>query len=241
MCRRAVAIFEAAKSPELPSALNNWGELLYQQEKFQEAIGVFERSLAIERKTLGQLQSRLLLCAYRLTSLVSNAAGDDHPSLGVTINNLAVLYKTVSRFGKPFAFKAFGRLISDCLYCLPDDSMRLYEEALRIGEARLGPTHPEVGTVLNNMAMVQSKLSLSDDTGPNSALGRFERARSIFAMHKLPHMIAGIDTNMQKLRASLKKLKTATQAAAASAAKAKNAVIVCDQCGSKLSAANVSR
>ena len=68
--------------------------------------------------------------------------GSDHPYVGMSLNNLASLYKSQGRYA---------------------DAEPLYERALAIREKSLGPDHPAVGTTLNNLAgLYQSQRRYGD-------------------------------------------------------------------------------
>ena len=82
---------------------------LYKQGRYQEAIKVAQQTLTIQEKALGP----------------------DHPDVATSLNNLALLYKTLGDFAK---------------------AEPLYKRALAIWEKTLGPEHPDVATSLNNLA-----------------------------------------------------------------------------------------
>ena len=59
------------------------------------------------------------------------ALGPDHPEVGTSLNNLALLYQAQGRYAA---------------------AEPLYKRSLKIGETALGPGHPDVATSLNNLA-----------------------------------------------------------------------------------------
>ena len=86
--------------------------MLYRsQGRYAEAEPLYQRSLAIREKALGP----------------------DHPDVGTSLNNLAVLYQSQGRYA---------------------EAEPLYQRALAIREKALGPDHPDVGTSLNNLAVL---------------------------------------------------------------------------------------
>ena len=63
--------------------------------------------------------------------------GPEHPSVAITLNNLAVLYKSMGDYEK---------------------ALPLYQRALDICENVLGPQHPSVATTLNNLAVLYESM-----------------------------------------------------------------------------------
>ena len=91
------------------AALNAQVVKLYGLGKYAEAIEIAKRSLALAEKQLGP----------------------DHPDVGQSLNNLALLYDKQGRYG---------------------EAEPLYKRSLALSEKALGPDHPAVGTSLNNLA-----------------------------------------------------------------------------------------
>lgn len=110
----AVSIFLIAYSP-VPARGDDWKKLnsevvrLYHAGKYTEAIEIAKRVLALTETQLGP----------------------DHPDVGQSLNNLALLYNNQGRTAEAEA---------------------LYKRSLDIGEKALGSDHPNVGTTLNNLA-----------------------------------------------------------------------------------------
>ena len=67
----------------------------------------------------------------RSLAIREKALGPDHPDVGTSLSNLAVLYQSQGRYA---------------------DAEPLYKRSLAIREKALGPDHPDVGTSLNNLA-----------------------------------------------------------------------------------------
>ncbi len=79
------------------------------QGQYAEAEPLYKRSLAIWEKALGP----------------------DHPDVALSLNNLALLYRTQGQYA---------------------EAEPLYKRSLAIWEKALGPDHPNVATSLNNLA-----------------------------------------------------------------------------------------
>jgi tetratricopeptide (TPR) repeat protein len=94
-----------------------WSELiekavtLYQQEKYSESIKVAEEALKFAKETFDT----------------------EHPNIASSLNNLALIYKTLGKNAEAEPF---------------------YKQALEISESVLGSNHPDVATSLNNLAEV---------------------------------------------------------------------------------------
>ena len=85
--------------------------MYFAQGRYAEAEPLYKRALAISEKALGP----------------------DHPDVGSSLNNLAMLYESQGRYA---------------------EAEPLYKRALAISEKALGPDHPDVGSSLNNLAML---------------------------------------------------------------------------------------
>jgi tetratricopeptide (TPR) repeat protein len=93
------------------AAINSKVAQLYKQGKYSEATEVAKRALALAEKALGP----------------------DHPDVGHSMNNLALLQKSQGRYA---------------------EAEPLYRRSLALWEKALGANHPDVGTSLNNLAML---------------------------------------------------------------------------------------
>jgi tetratricopeptide (TPR) repeat protein len=132
-------------------ALNEQVAKLYQQGKYEEAVPPARKALELGEKTIGA----------------------DHPETATSLNNLAMLYKTVGDYAKaePLYLRALkihekslgpehpNTAVSlanlAALYKAMGDYPKaepLYQRALRIAEKTLGPEHPYTAQSLNNLA-----------------------------------------------------------------------------------------
>lgn len=166
--KRSLAITERALGPNHPAlgtVLNNLALYYQGQGRDAEAEPLYERSLAIGEKALGPDHSQV---ATSLTNLAEQyrerggyaeaeplyeralairekALGPDHPDVGVILNGLALLQEAQGA-----VYNNLG---------LRDDARRRYDKAeqlftrsLAIQEKALGPDHPDVGLMLDNLA-----------------------------------------------------------------------------------------
>ena len=129
------------------SKVNN-GELKWTQFAYREAAGYYRQAAALVPAEAGEqraeylnMQGRALFDAgdYRdaegpftqALALREQALGPEHPDVALSLNNLALLYKTEGRYAK---------------------AEPLYQRSLAIREKILGPEHPNVAQSLNNLA-----------------------------------------------------------------------------------------
>jgi tetratricopeptide (TPR) repeat protein len=133
--------------------LNNQAVELYQQGKYNEAISLAEKALAIRKKVLGEnhldtaTSLNNLAELYRSQGRYSEAEplykqalaiykaqlGDNHPDTAKSLSNLAGLYESQGRYS---------------------EAEPLYKQALAIYKAQLGDNHPDTATSLNNLALL---------------------------------------------------------------------------------------
>jgi tetratricopeptide (TPR) repeat protein len=92
-----------------------WEKLIEQTMDLYRASH-HERAVALARKAL---------------DMAEQAMGPDHPSVAVSLNDLALLYRTLGHYAQ---------------------AEPLYKRALAIWENALGPHHPSVATSLINLA-----------------------------------------------------------------------------------------
>ena len=131
--------------------LNQQAMELYQQGKYNEAIPLAEKALAIFEKVLGEnhldvatsLNNLALLYQFQgryseseplyqqALAIYKAQLGDNHPSTATSINNLALLYQSQGRYSEAEPF---------------------YKEALAIWKKQLGDNHPDTAQSLNNLA-----------------------------------------------------------------------------------------
>ncbi|MEO1610402.1 MAG: tetratricopeptide repeat-containing protein, partial [Pseudomonadota bacterium] len=105
----AFSLQARAQDTDEIGTLNGQVVRLYQAGKYAEAIVVARKALELSEQKFGP----------------------DHPSVGTTLNNLALLYRAQGRYA---------------------EAEPLYKRDLAISEKALGPDHPSVGTTLNNLA-----------------------------------------------------------------------------------------
>ncbi len=108
---------------------------LYEQGRYSEAADIAKKALKVAEDTFGE----------------------EHPNVGISLNNLAYLYDCQGNHTK---------------------SGPLYKRALAILEKALGPDHLRVGLVLSNMAERSRKMGKRDEADRLEA-----RAARILSMH----------------------------------------------------------
>jgi CHAT domain-containing protein/Tfp pilus assembly protein PilF len=126
---------------------------LWRAGKYDEALPLGERALAIREKMLGPERPSVAAALNNLGNLYKDKGdlataeqlyqralkirekvlGPEHPDVAQSLNNLAVIHRSQ------------GDL---------DKAELLYQRALEIKEKALGPEHPSVATSLNNLAIV---------------------------------------------------------------------------------------
>jgi tetratricopeptide (TPR) repeat protein/CHAT domain-containing protein len=124
--KRSLAIGEKALGPdhsEVATSLTNLAELYRERGGYAEAEPLYERALAIREKTLGP----------------------GHPDVGVILNGLALLQEAQGA-----VYNNLGRLGDARLRY--DKAEQLFKRSLVIQEKALGPDHPDVGRMLDNLA-----------------------------------------------------------------------------------------
>ena len=105
------AMERGESAPETADTTNSEVSRLFQAGKYAEAIPLAQRALALNEKALRP----------------------DHPNVGTSLNNLALLYGGQGRYA---------------------EAEPLFQRNLAIAEKALGPNHAEVGTSLNNLAQL---------------------------------------------------------------------------------------
>jgi len=146
---------------------------LYDQGKFEQAVHIAEKSLAIKETVLGP----------------------DHPDTGASIGGLAVLYQSQGAYAKaePLYLRALaidetalgpyhldtGTSVNNLaeLYQAQGVYIKaepLYLRALAIKESTLEPDHPDIATSLNNLAVLYYDQGLYTKAEAN-----FQRALAI--------------------------------------------------------------
>ena len=104
-------------------------------------------------------------------------AGPEDPRLAATLNALAVLYHTQSKYAQ---------------------AEPLYQRVLKLLEQTIGPDHPTLATVLNNLAVVYEAQGKYDEAAPlyQRALALLER--TLGPEH--PNLAAALDNYADLLR-----------------------------------------
>ncbi len=146
---------------------------LYRQGRYQEAIPLAERSLAIREKALGshhpevaESLNNLAILHYALgdyaqagplfkqaLAIREKVLGSYHPEVAESLNDLAILHYALGDYAK---------------------AGPLYKRALDIREKALGPSHPLVATGLNGLGGLYYALGDYAQAGP-----LFKRALAI--------------------------------------------------------------
>jgi CHAT domain-containing protein/Flp pilus assembly protein TadD len=131
--------------------LNQQAIELYQQGKYNEAISLAEKALAIRKKVLEENHLDVATSLNNLAQLYDSQGryseaeplykealairkkqlGDNHPDTAQSLNNLAILYKKQGRYS---------------------EAEPLYKQALAIYKTQVGDNHPSTATSLNNLA-----------------------------------------------------------------------------------------
>jgi len=186
----------------LAAALNGLAFVLESRGRFDEALALHKRSLALTDKYLGPDHPNTIV-AYNgvATSLakrrdfkhaevmmrqvlarIKRGFGPDHANVATVTNNLGIVNWELGRYQAALA---------------------LFRKALAIHEHNLGPDHPAVARVLNNMGLVYGSLGRYAE-----ALKVYKRALAIEAKRLRPghprlahakNNIAGVYSDMGKL------------------------------------------
>ncbi len=140
-------------TPQEAQRLNQEVVRLYRQGRYDEALTVAQRALAIREKVLAPEHSDVAtslnnlallydtkgdhgqaeLLYQRALAIREKVLGPDHPDVAISLNNLAALYATKGDYGQ---------------------AEPLHQRALAIREKVLGPEHPDVAQSLNNLALL---------------------------------------------------------------------------------------
>lgn len=144
---------EDERSLEEARRLSGESRSLRQKAKYDEALPLIERALAIREKVLGPDHPAVADSLHALAVLYDNkgdyakaephnlralairekALGPDHPEVAKTLNNLAWIYGIRQDYAKAEAF---------------------YRRALALQDKALGPDHAEVATTLNDLGLL---------------------------------------------------------------------------------------
>ena len=112
--------------------------LLFGGAASSHAQGIEWEVLNDEVKSLYQKgqYDRAVVVAKKALDVAEKAVGPDHPSVAMSLNNLALLYDTQGQYAQ---------------------AEPLYKRSLAIYEKALGPDHPDVATSLENLAELYRK------------------------------------------------------------------------------------
>jgi CHAT domain-containing protein/tetratricopeptide (TPR) repeat protein len=147
------------------SQLNQQVRKLYEQGRYNEAIPLAERALAIRQQVLGQEHLDVATSLNNLALLYSRQGryseaeplyqqalqmrkkllGDEHRLVATSLNNLAFLYSRQGRYS---------------------ETEPLYQQALQMRKKLLGDEHPDVATSLNNLALLYSRQGRYSEAEP---------------------------------------------------------------------------
>ncbi|MBD2221138.1 CHAT domain-containing protein [Calothrix sp. FACHB-1219] len=156
-----------AQSAQLAEAerLEQQGEKLKNEGKYNEAIPLWERVLIIRKKALGNEHPFVATSLNNLAFLYSSQGryadaehlyrqaldmrkrllGNEHPDVAGSLNNLALLYSSQGRYA---------------------DAEPLLRQALDMRKQLLGNEHPDVAESLNNLAFLYSSQGRYADAEP---------------------------------------------------------------------------
>lgn len=163
---RSLAILEQQLDkdhPDLAKPLNNLASLYQYQGRYGEAEPLLLRSISIREQQLGKDHPDLTIALNNLASLYEMQGhyseaelllqraiaigeqhlGSDHPNVALYLSNLANIYREQRR-GMANPFREPENYSSE--------AEPLYQRALAIWEQQLGTDHPNVGSILNNLA-----------------------------------------------------------------------------------------
>jgi tetratricopeptide (TPR) repeat protein len=123
----------AALLPHVLAATDHADPAAYQlnSEAMPDASWLLDRAGTYLQVNARLIDAKTLL--ERALAIAEAAYGDDHPQVGIALNNLASV------------LQALGQ---------PQTARPLQERALAIAEAAYGPGHPTVGAALSNLARI---------------------------------------------------------------------------------------
>jgi len=161
----SVLLVQQSDEVEKVKRLIQQARQLYDQGKYNDAIPLVEKALAIvenvvgsENPTVAKLVDFLGQLHYHQgnyteaeplfqgsLAIREKALGENHPSVATSLNNLANLYRSQGRY---------------------DEAEPLYQRSLAIWEKVLGENHPDVATSLNNLASLYRSQGRYDQAEP---------------------------------------------------------------------------
>jgi tetratricopeptide (TPR) repeat protein len=139
---------------DFASALNDLGDLKFEQGKYRDAESLFREALQIRQRLLGEAHLQTLetlndlaLTLQRLDEIRQavpmlrqvfdghrRALGNNHPDVAQSANNLAMAHYRLKEYA---------------------EAEPLFREALAINRQAFGNEHPEVATTLSNLASLR--------------------------------------------------------------------------------------
>src|SRR5690606_25520830 len=147
------------------SALNDFGIVLLQTERNQEALELLQRSLRVTsgseapeslantynnighaHHNLGQMEEAERNYRHALELLRAAYPDGQHPDIASAANNLGILLYQLGR---------------------PEEALPQYVESLDIRRATLGPQHPRTGMGYLNLGRLLVDLGRSEEAGPH--------------------------------------------------------------------------
>jgi len=150
---------------EAGGLLNKTGFYLKQRARYEEAEPLYQRSLVIREKVLGDRHPDVAVALNNLAQLLADtnrlqeaeplmrraleideaSLGEDHPNVAIRLNNLAQLLADTNR---------------------RKEAEPLMRRALEIDEASLGEDHPIVAIRLNNLAQLLNDTNRRKEAEP---------------------------------------------------------------------------
>ena len=128
--------------------------MLYgEQGRYAEAEPLYKRALAISEKALGPEHPDVASSLNNLAMLYGSKAATPRPSLCPNAPSPSARRRSAPSTQMSPPVSTISRCSTLSKAAMPRPSL-CTQRALAIGEKALGPEHPEVGTRLNNLAML---------------------------------------------------------------------------------------
>lgn len=171
--QRSLAIWEqqlGKDHPNVAKSLNNLATFYQSQGRYTEAEPLYQRSILIREQQLGkdhpdvattlnnlatvyEMQGRYCEAEpllQRAVAIGEEHLGSDHPNVALYLSNLANIYREQRKgMANPYSYLVPGFQEPDNY---SSEAEPLYQKVLAIWEQQLGKDHPNVATVLNNLA-----------------------------------------------------------------------------------------
>ncbi|MEM7156796.1 MAG: serine/threonine-protein kinase [Myxococcota bacterium] len=174
--RRALGILERTLGPDHPHVAidaSNLGSVLGHQGDFEGAEDLFRRAVKIDEQTLGPNHPGLAMSVSNLASALK--AQNKHEQAEARYRRALEIFANVREEDRPDTSSSVAGL-GDALRAQGrvDEARARYLEALRLRESALGPEHPRLVGMLQNLA----QLALETDA-PSDARAYAERALAL--------------------------------------------------------------